>query len=95
MRVDYCDLCNQPMKEDAMWVLYLSPPRESDKEDESYNNYLKRIEKGSKVICPSCKYIFDKIFELRLVRLAELADEINRIYQLPYKKDKKHGKEKK
>ena len=97
-RVDYCDLCGQPLKEDAMWILYLSPPRDGYKADETYTEYLNRIEKGSKEICPTCKYIFDKMFELRMSRLSELANEIMKIYNLqtkPNPKERKNGKEKK
>jgi hypothetical protein len=54
-----------------------------------YYNYIKKIEKEVKEICPTCKHVFDRMFELRLCRLSELADEINDTYDLPSKKNPK------
>jgi len=68
-------------------------PRESDFQDEQdYNDYMKKVQQNTKEVCPTCKQIFDKIFELRLARLSELADELNKIYQLPDNNEKKKKK---
>jgi hypothetical protein len=74
-------------------MLYISEPRIVGGFGE-YCDYMKKVENGVKEICPTCKQIFYKMFELRLKRLSELADEINLTYNLQ-PKDKKNGKEKK
>ena len=99
MIVNYCDLCATPLKENSFFILYVSEPRDSNfKGMEEYLEYLKRVENAAKEICPNCKHIFDKMFELRLQRLSELTEEINLTYNLkskPNPKDRKDGKEKK
>jgi hypothetical protein len=49
----------------------------------AYYRYITNIQKETKEICPTCKHVFDKMFELRLQRLSELADAIWQEYQLP------------
>jgi hypothetical protein len=99
MNVNYCDLCASILKEGNFYMLYVSEPRDRDfKGMEEYLEYMKRVEGAVKEICPSCKYIFDKMFELRLQRLSELTEEINLTYNLKAKlnpKDRKNGKDKK
>ena len=108
MLITYCDLCNVPLKDNNFFSLYVNnpdnPPPDSNKYDTTqeyyydYNRYLERVRRDVKEICPSCKYVFDKMFELRLQRLSELADELMDTYKLPSKKnpkDRKNGKEKK
>jgi hypothetical protein len=99
MIVNYCDLCNTPLKENGFFMLYVSEPRDRNfKGMEEYLEYMNRVESAVKEICPSCKHIFDKMFELRLQRLSELTEELNSTYNLKSKlnpKDRKDGKEKK
>ena len=99
MRVEYCDLCASPLKENNYWMLYVSEPRDTNfNEIEDYAVYMKRVEREVKEICPSCKHIFDKMFELKLQRLSELTEELNLTYKLPTKpnpKERKNDKEKK
>lgn len=101
MIVNYCDLCGVPLKEHNFFTLYISEPHELDARDldtEAYYQYVKQVQKDVKEICPACKHVFDKMFELRLSRLSELAIELNSMYNLPAKKnlkDRKNGKEKK
>jgi hypothetical protein len=86
MNVSYCDLCGQPMKDSNYYILYVrnpgvKVPDVSDFENQSdyhhaYYRYIMSVQKETKEICPTCKHVFDKMFELRLQRLSELADEI-------------------
>lgn len=99
MDIKYCDLCTVPIKKGEQWVLYLSSPTAPGWDyNKSYVDNLANVEKGCKEICPTCKHIFDKMFQLRLQRLYELTEEINQIYDAPTKKnpkERKNGKEKK
>jgi len=93
----YCDLCMTPLKEHNYFMLYVSEPKDTNYDEYNYNEYLKKVQKRVKEICPGCKHVFDKMFELKLQRLSELANEINLIYELPSKKnpkERKDGKEK-
>ena len=90
MIVNYCDLCGTPLKERNFWMLYVSEPKNTNyNEMDNYYEYLQKVQAGVKEICPSCKHVFDKMFELRLIRLSELAEEINQTYGLPSKKNPK------
>ena len=102
MKVLYCDLCMTPLKENNTWMLYIASPtnnRGGDFEEPAeYYNYLQKVQKEVKEICPTCKHIFDKMFELRLQKLSELTDEIKYDFSLKAKqnpKERKNGKEKK
>lgn len=113
MNVQYCDLCGLPIKALNFYQLYINspknnPPEAGDFEDvnvyaKEYDKYLVNIQKDTKEVCPTCKHIFDKIFELRLQRLSELAVELKDTYNLTSKKNPierdikkgKNGKEKK
>lgn len=99
MQVNYCDLCSAPLKENNFWMLYISEPRNTNYGETEYiDDYIKRVQKGVKEICPGCKHIFDKMFELRLERLSELSEEILNLYKLQSKqnpKERKNGKDKK
>lgn len=96
MKVDYCDLCGLPVKEQDVWLLYLSSPANSEQQHSDYYALMNKIGKEVKELCPKCKEIFDRIFQLRVERLAELTAEIVNIYKTPCaeKKERKHGKEK-
>lgn len=99
MNVNYCDLCGTIMKENNYYTLYIKDPSVTHfgSEEEYWNNVAK-IQRDIKEICPTCKHIFDKMFELRIEKLYELTAEINKIYNVPSKKNPKergNGKEKK
>jgi hypothetical protein len=101
MRIDYCDICGQPIKGNDFWTLYMTHDTHKAQEASDfyndYQNYLKKLEKETKDICPSCKLLIDEIFKLRLQNLNQINLELLGIYDLPSynKKDKKNGKEKK
>jgi hypothetical protein len=98
MLVNYCDLCGNPIKGNNYFMLYVSTPKDTNfNEMEDYISYMKKVERGVKEICPTCKHIFDRIFELKLKKLCELTEEIDKIYKLPSKKNPKerNGKNKK
>ncbi len=97
MRVDYCDLCGVPLKGDNYHVLYFSNANDNiDKYEttQEYYAYLNRLQKEIKTICPTCKEIIDKIFELRLENLDKLTQELLGIYVLPSKQNPKERKPK-
>jgi len=96
MLINYCDLCGTPLKENEYFMLYTSTPKTLDfNEINEYHDYMKKIEKEVKEICPNCKHIFDRIFDLRLQKLSELTDEIMNTYNLPSKKNPKERKNEK
>ena len=93
MQVSYCDLCGIPLKEGTYFMLYATKPQNITYDEiEGYYKQLKEVQKEVKEICPSCKYVFDEMFRLRLVNLSELVDEINLIYNLTSKKNPKERK---
>jgi len=94
MLVNYCDLCGVPLQENNFYRLYVSSPntnqhRQDDANYEDYMKQLERLEKDVKDICPSCKLIFDKIFEYRLQGMSRLTDECAGMFNLPSKIEKK------
>ena len=93
MQISYCDLCGAPLKDGNCYMFYITEPRASNfNEADEYYNYLQKVRRDVKEICPTCKHIFNKMFELRLTRLSELTDEINTNYNLPSKKNEKKQK---
>ena len=99
MQVSYCDLCGSALKEGNFFTLYIKDPHVQHFDDEEeYWKAVAKIQRDVKEICPTCKHIFDRMFELRIQKLYELTEEINSIYELPSKKnpkEKDNGKEKK
>ena len=106
--ITYCDLCGLVIKGNNYHSLYCTSPDsttpdptkydDQEKYLKDYARYLIRLSNDVKEICPTCKHIFDKIFELRLVKLSELTEEIITTYNLKSKnnpKERKNGKEKK
>jgi hypothetical protein len=100
MQINYCDLCNLPLKNNDYYHFYIT---ESQKEKSSYNNledyysYLNMVKQEIKDICPKCKEVIDRIFELRMENLSRLSEELLGIYKLqlkPNPKEGKNGKEK-
>ena len=95
MTINYCDLCGTPLKDYNFYMLYVSEPRNTNYDEmKDYYANVKKVQDNAKEICPTCKHIFDKMFELRLQRLSELTEELNCIYKVPTK-DKKNGKKEK
>jgi hypothetical protein len=95
MKVNYCDICNTPLKEHDFYTLYIAPPKDRNfkpTDVNDYYNYLNEVEKEVKDICPSCKKLMDEIFRLRLQNLNQINDELFGIYNLPTKKEKRNGK---
>ncbi len=102
--IPYCDTCGVPLKEGQYHILYsydakTPPPSPADYTDRNlfyreYNNYLEDMQKKAKMICPTCKMVIDKIFELRFKNLCQLSNELLGIYNLPTYKGlkKKRGK---
>jgi hypothetical protein len=95
MKVNYCDICNTPLKEHDFYILYIAPPKDKNFQPtdmSDYYSYLEKVEKEVKDICPSCKKLMDEIFRLRLQNLNQINDELFGIYNLSSKKEKKNGK---
>jgi hypothetical protein len=89
MQVDYCDLCLLPMKENDCYMLSIASAKDRNYTTmEEYNACMDKLLKGIKYVCPTCKYIFDKIFELRMQNLSQLSNELLGIYNLPPKENK-------
>jgi len=102
MKIEYCDICDTPLKDGDFWTLYLTHDtnKAQDVQDfyNDYQNYIKRLEKEVKDVCPSCKKLIDEIFKFRLQNLNQINNELFGIYELqtkPNPKDRKNGKEKK
>jgi len=96
MQITYCDFCMAPLKEHDYYMMYVTTPvGDSTSEIKDYNDYMEKISREVKQICPGCKDIFDKMFELKLKKLSELAEEIDGIYKLPSKKNPKERKNEK
>lgn len=90
MRVNYCDLCGQPIKERTQIILLKFQTSESVTQM-SYTSFLDVLEKSMKEICPTCSIIIDEIFKLRLNNLTKLSNDLLAIYKTPLiDKDKKN-----
>jgi hypothetical protein len=95
MQVNYCDLCNQPLKDDDYFMFYISEAKSAKSTNlAEYCDCIDKVKKEFREVCPTCKHIFDKMFELRLLRLSELTEEINLNYNLPSKKKSNEKKQK-
>jgi hypothetical protein len=86
-KIDYCDLCDVPLKEGNYYMLYItsasSIPKYASEED--YYQHLDKVQKEVKELCPTCKEIIEQIFKLRKEKLGELTDEILSMYKKPTK----------
>lgn len=99
MKVEFCDLCGNPMKPDTSCTLYATSfdvrmPNIDDFESNedyvrAYLQYLKYLEKEIKEICPTCKNIIDQIFSKRMIGILKLAKDLKTIYELPTKDETK------
>jgi len=95
MLINYCDLCGSPLKENNFTTLYVNnpnnPPPDSTKFDniddysKAYNSYILRLQRDVKEICPSCRHLFNKIFEYRLEGMAKLTEDCRYLFNLPTK----------
>ena len=97
MKVNYCDLCACPLKENDYYILYICKSSDSPKliqNEMDYYQYLQKVQKEIKEICPQCKLIIDEIFKLRFQNLSKLSLELLGIYSEP-SKDDPHDKRKK
>ena len=95
MNVLYCDLCGNPIKPGEQWNLFCCPPNESKLDtEESYYAFINKVKKEIKEMCPTCHFLFEKIFEYRLQGVSKLTEECTELFNLPTNKDKKRGKEK-
>jgi len=87
MRVEYCDLCGQPIHGKS-WVLAILQSSFSTKQElvkyaSDLNQTINRKE-----ICDHCKLTVDALFEEKKVALKKALEEIKEIYNL-LPKDKK------
>ena len=100
-RVEYCDLCDSPLKNREYYLLHIAFANAVSHYDnvEDYYKYVDKLEKEVKDLCPTCKEIIDEIFKLRKGKLNELSEELLGIYKKPTKKpphgDKRKNKKKK
>ena len=97
MNVQYCDLCMSPIKEGEVCMLYSTkpgalPPPKDAQDTEAYYEYLLSVAREVKEICPCCKDIFDRIFDLKLTRLCEIVKDIEGTWKLPNKLNPKERK---
>ena len=82
MKMNYCDLCGCPIKGDNSYVMYIAKSNSINITNENdYYNYLKKLEKEVKEICPQCKLIIEEIFKLRYQNLNQISLELLGIYQ--------------
>jgi len=94
MKVNYCDLCGVPLKDGEYFTLYIASPvnKENAEAITNYYDYLAKVEKEVKDICPSCKKLMNEMFKLRLQNLNQISDELFGIYDLSPKKAKRNDK---
>lgn len=86
--VHYCDLCGVPLKNKDYFRLYVANVGELEKNYntyEDYYHYFQRAQNAVKDICPTCKEITDRIFELRFQNLFQLSNELMGMYKLENK----------
>ena len=99
MELHICDFCSAPIKGEDYYQLYVRHISEHYNDEDNVNSfsYLNTEAKKVKEICPTCKGIFDRIFELRMEKIEELAAELQRMYELAPKKieDKRKPKTRK
>jgi len=66
-----------------------NPPPDYNKFDNNteykaaYERYIAQLQRDVKDICPSCKFIYDKIFEYRLQNMSKLTEECEHLFNLP------------
>jgi hypothetical protein len=98
MTIHYCDLCSAPLK-DEYFLLYLTSVKEVKNMHEltssNYQQALNQMQQKCKEICPNCKDVYDRLFELRLENVSELACELVKMFALPSKVNKRKSNGKK
>lgn len=94
MKVTYCDLCGQPIKDKKIRLLVTEYYEREyyNKDSEAINPYQRDTgwSKQKEVeICATCKEIIDNIFKKRMIGIIKLAQDLKHIYEVPEKdKDK-------
>jgi len=97
MKVFYCDLCGQPLKDNEIFSLSIITPTEVPHPQyeeniqgqnvitnaKEYYDYMDKVDRETKEICLPCKKLFDLIFQLRLQNLMMISNELLGIYNLP------------
>ena len=84
MMINYCDLCGVPLHEHDYYLLFIDAPKRINKSPiTSASDYINKIQESTKEICPRCKGIFDRIFELRLNKLSQLVIDIKNNFAKP------------
>lgn len=92
MQVTYCDLCGCPLKEGTYYMLYVANPHVSYDMHSNAQQYYNQIEKETKCICPTCRELFNRIFEYRLEGMIKLTEECAAMFNIEVKD--KHPKKK-
>jgi archaellum component FlaC len=95
MQINYCDLCDSPLKDDDFYTVYIaySGQHKNINTTEDYYNTLDKIKKQVKEVCPKYKQIMDEIFRLRRQNLTAISLELLGMYESPvYEKKKKDKK---
>ena len=100
-----CDLCSNPIVDNKYFSLYLHSPEDKAPEPEEFENnqqyytayalYLDIMEKKTKVICPTCRDMLDRIFFYRLEGMFKLTEDIETWFNLPPKIKKGKDEKKK
>jgi hypothetical protein len=93
------------MKDGTFHVLYMHPPNKytpqpnhyETNEDykKAYTDYLTNMQQETKEVCPSCKKIFDKMFEYRLQGMCKLTEECEDLFNLPPRESRADREKKK
>jgi hypothetical protein len=81
-----CDLCGLPIK-GQIFLFYIGEGNTevSFNTENDYIDYVSKVKKETKDICPTCKSYLDKLFELRFKGLATIATKLLWMYEQPTK----------
>jgi hypothetical protein len=93
MKIIYCDLCSQPVKGYKWRILFYqfveNPPFQTDDNPSSF------VKKEEKEVCESCYKGLQDIFNKRMLRLCQEAEELRKTYEIPAKKPEHELKKRK
>jgi hypothetical protein len=91
----HCDLCDIPLKENDCYKHLVTKEiyEKEFKSEREYTDYIEKIQKEIKYICPTCKEVIDLIFKYRRDGLYQLKNELFGICDLetkipPHEKNK-------